>query len=296
MSAPSAIGRSLPRLDGGEKVSGLTRFAADIRVPGLLHCRLVLSPHAHARIVSIDGKAAAALPGVIGVFGGRDLPLHQPDPADRGRCPLALERALFVGHPVAAVVAESEAAAEDAAALVSVAYEELPAAVDPEAAMRPDAPRVREAGEGGSGEEALAMHGAAGESQAASPEAPNVASTVHFSRGDIARGLAEAEVVVERRYRTPMVHQGYLEPRAAVASLDPLGQLSVWTSTQALFHTRSEVAQALGLPEHRVRVTATPLGGGFGGKFVLLEPLAAALALALKRPGNSSPRPRRRGA
>ena len=109
MSAPSAIGRSLPRLDGGEKVSGLTRFAADLRLPGMLHCRLVLSPHAHARIVGIDGKAAAAVPGVIGVFGGRDLPLRHQDPTDRNRCPLALERVLFAGHPVAAVVAESEA-------------------------------------------------------------------------------------------------------------------------------------------------------------------------------------------
>jgi len=284
MSAPSAIGRSLPRLDGGEKVSGLTRFAADLRLPGMLHCRLVLSPHAHARIVRIDGKAAAALPGVIGVFGGRDLPLRDQDPTDRNRCPLALERALFAGHPVAAVVAESEALAEDAAALVTVEYEELPAAIDPEEAMRPEAPRVRAPGEGGSGEEALAMHGAGGERQSASPTAPNVVSTVHYSRGDVARGLAEADVVVERRYRTPMVHQGYLEPRAALASVDAMGQLCVWTSTQALFHTRSEVAEALGLPEHRVRVVATPLGGGFGGKFVLLEPLAAALAVALRRP------------
>ncbi len=128
------------------------------------------------------------------------------------------------------------------------------------------------------------MHGAGGERQSASPTAPNVVSTVHYSRGDVARGLAEADVVVERRYRTPMVHQGYLEPRAAVASVDAMGQLCVWTSTQALFHTRSEVAEALGLPEHRVRVVATPLGGGFGGKFVLLEPLAAALAVALRRP------------
>lgn len=284
MSAPSAIGRSLRRLDGGEKVTGLTRFAADLRLPGMLHCRLVLSPHAHARIVSVDGKAAAALPGVIGIFGGRDLQLRHPDPTDRNRCPLALERALFVGHPVAAVVAESEAMAEDAAALVRVVYEELPAAIDPEDAMRPDAPRVREAGEGGSGEAALAMHGAGGERESGGPTPPNVVSTVHYSRGDVTRGLAEAEVVVERRYRTHMVHQGYLEPRAAVASLDATGQLSIWTATQALFHTRSEVAEALGLPEHRVRVTATPLGGGFGGKFVLLEPLAAALALVLRRP------------
>ena len=285
MPTSSAIGRSLPRLDGGEKVSGLTRYAADIRLPGVLHARLVLSPHAHARILGIDGKAAAALPGVVGVFGGRDLPLAKPDPTDRGRCPLAIDRAVFTGHPVAAVVAETEAIAEDAAALVEVEYEALPASVDLLAAMRPDAPRVREPGEGASGEAALAAHGAAvGGERLAEATGPNVVSTQHFTRGDLAAGFAEADLVIERRYTTPMVHQGYLEPRAALASVDPLGTLTIWTSTQALFATRSEVAELLGLPEHRVRVVATPLGGGFGAKFVLLEPLAAALALTLKRP------------
>src|SRR5262245_51877902 len=160
MPTPPAIGRSLPRLDGGEKVSGLTRFAADIRIAGTLHARLVLSPHAHARIARIEGAAAAALPGVLGVFGGRDLGLADPDPTDRARAPLALDRVVFTGHPVAAVVAETEAIAEDAAALVEVEYEELPAAVDPEDAMRADAPRVQE-GDGASGEAALAAHGAA---------------------------------------------------------------------------------------------------------------------------------------
>lgn len=285
MPTSSVIGRSLPRLDGGEKVSGLTRYAADIRLPGMLHARLVLSPHAHARILGIDGKAAAALPGVVGVFGGRDLSLAKPDPTDRGRCPLAIDRAVFLGHPVAAVVAETEAIAEDAAALVEVEYEELPAAVDLLAAMRSDAPRVREPGEGASGEAALAAHGAAvGGQRLAETTGPNVVSTQHFTRGDLAAGFAEADLVIERRYTTPMVHQGYLEPRAALASVDPLGTLTIWTSTQALFATRSEVAELLGLPEHRVRVVATPLGGGFGAKFVLLEPLAAALTLTLKRP------------
>src|SRR5581483_2430592 len=102
--------------------------------------------------------------------------------------------------------------------------------------------------------------------------------------GDATRGLAEADVVVEHRFTTPMVHQGYLEPRAALAAVDPLGALTVWTATQALFFTRSEVAEVLGMPEHDVKIVATPMGGGFGAKFVLLEPLAAALARQLRRP------------
>ena len=285
MTSVSVIGQSVPRLDGREKATGATRYAGDLRLPGMLHARLVLSPHAHARIVSIDSGAAAAQPGVVGVFTGHDLPLVKADPTDRGRCPLAIGRVVFVGHPVAAVVAETEAQAEDAAQLVKVEYEVLPAAVDPLAAMRPDAPRVREPGAGGTSDEALAAHGAVVAGQGvAGPTAPNVASTTEFTRGDVERGLAEAAVVIERTYRTSMLHQGYLEPRAAVASVDPLGALLVWTSTQTLFHTRSQVAEAVGLPEHRVRVTATPLGGGFGAKFVLLEPLAAALALATRRP------------
>jgi CO/xanthine dehydrogenase Mo-binding subunit len=284
-AAARVIGQSLPRPDGGEKVAGLTRFAGDLRLPGMLHARLVLSPHAHARIVRIDGGRAARLPGVVAVLGGRDLPLAAPDPTDRTRGPLALDRALFQGHPVAAVLAQTEAQAEDAAELVRVDYEALPAAIDPEAAMRPDAPRVRDPGAGAAEGAELAMHGAAGGgARLREPTGPNVVSTCHFTRGDTAAGLRAADLILERRYRTSVVHQGYLEPQSAVAAVDPLGTLTVWASTQALFYTRSEVAEALGLPEHQVRVVATPLGGGFGGKFVLLEPLAAALALAVRRP------------
>jgi CO/xanthine dehydrogenase Mo-binding subunit len=284
MTQGSPIGRSVRRLDGGEKVTGVTRFAGDLQLPHMLHARLVLSPHAHARIARIDASQATGRPGVLGVFAAADLGLAGVDPAARSKSPLALDHALFVGHPVAAVVAETAAIAEDAAALVQVDYEPRPAALDPLTAMRQDAPRVRAAG-GAGGEAELAMHGAAtGGEQVREAVGPNVVSTQRFHRGDLARGFAVADVVIERRFETPMVHQGYLEPRAVVADVDPLGALTIWTATQALFFTRSEVCEALGLPEHRVRIVATPLGGGFGAKFVLLEPLAGALALRLRRP------------
>src|SRR5687768_2822114 len=284
MTTTSSIGRSLRRVDGAEKITGLTRFAADLVLPGMVHARLVLSPHAHARITRIDTKMAVAVPGVLGVFTAADLRLAKVDPTARSRSPLAEERALFAGQPVVAVVAETAAIAEDAAALVEVDYEALPAAVGVLDAMRKDAPRVR-AASGAGGEEELAMHGATGGgAKLAEDVGPNVVSTQHFSRGDLAKGFADADVVVERRYTTPMVHQGYLEPRAALAAVDPLGMLTVWTSTQALFFTRSEIAEVLGLSEHEVKVVATPMGGGFGAKFVLLEPLAAALARQLRRP------------
>jgi CO/xanthine dehydrogenase Mo-binding subunit len=284
MREGSSIGRSIRRLDGGEKVAGITRFAGDLQVPGMVHARLALSPHPHARVVRIDGRRAAAMPGVLGVFGAADLGLARPDPTARTRSPLAIDRALFVGHPVVAVVAETAALAEDAIGLVEVEYEPLPASIDVGEAMRRDAPRVR-AASGASGEAELGMHGAAtGGEQLHEDVGPNVVGTQRFHRGDPARGFAEAAVVVERRFATPMVHQGYLEPRAAVADVDPLGRLTVWAATQALFFTRSEVCEVLGLAEHQVRIVATPLGGGFGGKFVLLEPLAGALALRLRRP------------
>ena len=284
MSTSPIIGQSVRRVDGGEKVTGLTRFAGDVMPSRALHARLVTSPHPHARIVSIDTTAARAVPGVVGVFTGRDLPLARPDPTSRNRAPLALDEVFFNGHPVAAVVAETEAIAADAAALVAVQWEELPAVSDPLAALAPDAPRAGPAGAGDS-EEELSMHGAeAGAADETQPKGANVATTSRLQRGDADAGLRDADVIVERIYTTSMVHQGYLEPRAAVADVDPIGQITVWTSTQALFFTRAEVAAALGVPEHRVRVVAMPIGGGFGGKFVLLEPLAAALAVAVRRP------------
>jgi len=279
-----AIGRRLPRLDGPAKVTGLTRYAGDVQLPGMLHARLVLSPHPHARIRRVDARAAQALPGVVAVLTGRDLPLADPDPTNRNRTPLAMERAVFAGQPIAAVVAVTPAIAADGAAAVRIDYEELPAVIDARDAMRPDAPLVAEPGAKEDGE-ALAMHGAdEGGGPLNEPQPPNVASTVHFHRGDVEQGFQEADLVIERRYTTSMVHQGYLEPQAAVAEVDALGQVTVWASTQALFYARSEVAAALGVPEHRVRVVAMPIGGGFGGKYVLLEPLAAAMAMKLRRP------------
>jgi CO/xanthine dehydrogenase Mo-binding subunit len=285
MSELSILGRSVPRVDGADKVLGATRYAADLKLPAMAHARLVLSPHPHARIRGIDGSDARRVPGVLAVLGAGDLGLPRLDPTSRSRCPLAVDRVLFTGHPVAVVVAETEAAAEDAAQRVAVDYEPLPAVLDPLEAMRPDAPRVREATGGDAGQESLAAHGAAVGGEAVDEATgPNVVSTTRFARGDVEAGLAAAHVVLKRRYATPVVHQGYLEPRAAVASVDPAGSLTVWTATQALFATRSEVAEALGLPEHRVRIVATPIGGGFGAKFALLEPLVGALALRLGRP------------
>lgn len=285
MAAGTVLGARVRRIDGGEKITGLSRFTADLQMPGLLHARLVLSPHAHARVKRVDPSAALAQPGVVAVVTAAELAsLLKAAGGSRARDLLAGERVRYCGQPVAAVLAESEAAAEDALGLVAVDYEPLPAALDPLVAMQPGAPQVWETGLPGESAEAgmhATLEASTGE---AAPKPKNVASSVEHRGGDLEQGFAQAEVVVERTYRTPIVHQGYLEPHASVAALDPLGNLTLWTSTQALFYSRSEVAELLGLPEARVRVMPMPVGGGFGGKVVLLETLAAALAVKTGRP------------
>ncbi|MDP8924723.1 MAG: xanthine dehydrogenase family protein molybdopterin-binding subunit [Chloroflexota bacterium] len=284
-AASSIIGARLKRPEGGERVTGRTRFAADLSLPGLLHARLVLSPHTHARIARIDASAALAQPGVVSVATAETLaPYVKAAAHSRARALLARDEARFCGQPVAVVLAESEAAAEDALALVDVEYAELPAVLDAEAAFAPDAPAVWPEGLPGQNAEA-AGHGMESGSRAADESrSPNVAATERMDRGDVAAGFRDADVVVERTYHTQSVHQGYLEPHATLAATDPTGDLTIWSSTQGVFFPRDEVATVLGWPEARIKVVATPVGGGFGGKGVLLEPLVAVLAVAYGRP------------
>jgi CO/xanthine dehydrogenase Mo-binding subunit len=285
MTVETVLGARVRRVDGAEKITGLARFAADLQLPGMLHGRLLVSPHAHARIRRLDASAALAQPGVVAVVTGPDLqPLLKGAVSSRGRDLLAVGRVRFCGQPVAAVLAESAAAAEDALTLVEVEYEPLPAALDPEAALTPESPPVWESGSPGESAEA-GMHATIEASEQEAEVKPrNAAATLTHEGGDLAAGFAQAEVVLERTFRTAIVHQGYLEPHATMAAVDPLGNVTVWTSTQGVFYARSEVAELLGLPEAKVRVVPTTVGGGFGGKVVLLETLAAALALRQGRP------------
>jgi CO/xanthine dehydrogenase Mo-binding subunit len=285
----SFIGARLPRPDGPPKVTGEARYAADLAMPGMAHVRLLLSPYAHARIVSVERAAAAALPGVVGVYTAADLAPFVKSPASsRSRCLLADGEVRFCGEPVVAVVAESEAVAEDALALIDVEYQELPAVLSAEAALAPDAAAVWPEGLPGVGAEA-AGHGveATGDSGDAADELngrPNVAAAERMARGDVAAGLAEADIVIRRSYRTPIVHQGYIEPHATLAAPEPGGGLTVWSSTQGVFLPREETARVLGWTDSRIRLVPMTVGGGFGGKGVLLEPLAGVLAVMLNRP------------
>src|SRR5262245_32733017 len=280
------VGLSIPRPDSPEKVTGQVQYVADLQPRGLLHAKLLRSPHAHARILKIDASRARALPGVRAVLTAADIPELKHKPPTRTHAMLAIDRAVFAGQPVAAVAADELAIAEEALDLIEVQYEVLPAAIDPIAAMKPGAPPVAELGTEADRSEALAHSGVAlAGTEAAPAKAANVAQQAHLHRGDVAKGLAESDLVLEQTYRVPMVHQGYLEAHAVLAQWDTTGVLTLWASTQGSFNTRSETADVLGIPENRIRVIPMECGGGFGGKIrALCEPITALLARAAGRP------------
>jgi CO/xanthine dehydrogenase Mo-binding subunit len=278
------VGRRTKRADAPERLTGRLRFTNDLLLPGALHVRFVRSPHAAARIVSIDAKAALQIPGVHAVLTAKDLPVPDIQSAVESRkIMLALDSVLYAGQPVAAVLADSEAIAEDGVEAVNVEYEPTQPAVDILEAMAMDAPAVRPKRE--QDESELAIHGAATGGQAVDePAGPNVTNRIQFKRGDVDAGFADAKVVLEREFKTAWVHQGYMEPQSCTAGTDPHGNLIVYASTQGMFFVREQVARTLGMPDHAVKVEAMPVGGGFGGKVGLVEPTVAALALAAGRP------------
>jgi CO/xanthine dehydrogenase Mo-binding subunit len=279
------IGVARPRPDSEPKVRGRARFGADLQETGLLHGRLVLSYAAHARIVSIDRTEALAVPGVVAVLTAADLPIPVRGDARHFK-PLAQEEVVFAGQPVALVVAETAAAAEDGAEAVQVDLESLPAAVDLEAAIAPGAPPAKLQRSEAGGPDLGAAHTTVSGGEAADDEelSANVVQRLRFREGDADAALAASDAVVGGRFDAPWLYQAYLEPQTATASVEPDGGLVVWTSTQGAFHTRAQLAKAFDLPLGQVRVVPTTLGGGFGGKVVVIEPLACAAALVLRRP------------
>jgi len=253
---PVMVGTSLPRQDGPDKITGRVRYAGDQVLPGMLYARLVLSPYAHARILKIDTSFALTVPGVVAVFTAEMLGMAQADTLSRAQSPLAVHEVLWCGHPVAIVVGETEASAEDGATAVEVDYEPLPAVIDPETIMKADSSLEK-----------------------SSSQIPPLKT------GDIESGLREAEVVVECSYRTHPVHQSYMEPQSVTVAPSSSGhQLVIWPSTQGMFNVRSAVANALKMPERQIRVEPVPIGGGFGGKETLIEPLVATVASHLRKP------------
>jgi CO/xanthine dehydrogenase Mo-binding subunit len=270
------VGTRPPRPDGVDKVTGRARFGADLYMANMLVGRVLRSPHAHARIRSIDTSKALALQGVKAVVTAgdlRDLPSEfipagemMVNYRDMTRNIMAREKALYEGHAVAAVAATTEAVAEQALGLIDVDYEVLPHVIDVAEAMAPGAPLLHDN-----------MYTIGADPKPAQPS--NVAKRVEFNLGDIAAGFAKADIVIEREFTTAPVHQGYIEPHACVASVSEDGQAELWCTTQGQFIVRSFCAKLLGMDLAKLRVTPSEIGGGFGGKTVVyLEPLALALS------------------
>ena len=277
----SVIGQGTRRLEGREKATGATRFTADLELAGLLHVQLVLSHLPSATIRGIDTAAARAMPGVVAVVTGAELPDVNVSSQDK---PLAVDRVFYVGQPVVAIVAETESAAWDAAALVEVDYEPLPSTVDPVEAMREGATAVLDADEAADSDDA-SMHGAATDSEATPVKRPpNVSAVATQKRGDADAALKAADVNVKGTYRLAGVHHAAMEPHVAIARPEPDGGMTIWAPTQGPFHVRDAVATVLGVRPHKVRVIPMPVGGGFGGKVTLLETLLTLLARQIGRP------------
>ncbi len=285
MSEFAAIGHPKRIVDGKAKVLGMAQYLPDLDMPGLLHARFVPSTYAHANISNIDASAALAVPGVAAVLTHRDLP--DIAPSSRNRLLLARDRVIFVGQPIALVLADSETAAADGADLVIVDYEPLPVAMSFDEAVAENAPLVWPEGIPKGAEDA-GEHGAGaggGDSEEEDDTPSNLASESTIARGDLEAGFAEADVIVEHIYTSPMVHQSSIETHGTLAQPDPLtGGMNVWTSTQDPYGGRSTIADILGIDESLVRVKGTVVGGGFGAKFTVYEPLVVLAAKAMNRP------------
>ncbi|MFQ5762675.1 MAG: xanthine dehydrogenase family protein molybdopterin-binding subunit, partial [Candidatus Bathyarchaeia archaeon] len=255
----NVVGRSVPRIDGLNKVLGRACFIDDMEFPNMLYAKLLRSKHAHARILKVDTSRAEATRGVRGVLTSRDVPVNFHCISFKDQPLLASDKVRYLGDPVACVAAESEDVAEEALALIDVQYEPLPAVFDAHEAMKPDAPRVH--------------------------DRPNLYFHRKIRFGDVEKGFEESDSTFEDEFSTQRIEQCHIEPHGAIGSVDASGRVTVWTPAQSLPLVHSQLARVLGLPTSAVRILQTTLGGGFGGKTDLsVEPYVALLAMKTRRP------------
>ena len=276
------IGTRPVRHDGADKVTGRAKYGADFQATDLLHAKFVRSPHAHARIVSIDTSAAESMDGVHAVVTGADLPEAPDEVIALGEGAanlrylranvLAEDKALYKGHAIAAVAAATPHIAEEAASKIVVEYEALDSALTAPEGMEDDAPilheslRTDEMGEMGDGPTNIAQH-------------------FRQVKGDVEKGFADADLVIEREFDTATVHQGYIEPQVSTGLWNSDGRITIWCSTQGSFSARDEIAKILDVPESRIKVVPMEIGGGFGGKIpAYLDPTVAVLSKKSGRP------------
>ena len=253
------VGHSVARVDGVEKVTGKAKFVGDLIIPGMLHGKILRSTYPHARVRSIDASNAESLSGVVAVLTAADI--ADLNPIYNGRPVIAMNKVHYVGEPVAAVAALDLPTAEEASALIEVDYEELPAVVGMDAAIRKDAPLIHE--EKGS----------------------NIGTHEKVERGNIDEGFAQSDVIVEDTFTFPMVYHYAMEPHSVIAQYDGDDEITVWSSAQHPFQVRGDISRLFKVPPSKVRMIINYLGGGYGSKsYTKFEPLAVALARKAKSP------------
>ena len=279
MSEYAVLGKRVTRVDALEKVTGAAQYGGDVHLPGMLHGKFVRSAHPHAKILNIDTSEAEKLPGVRAIV--------TQDDVESGRRVFATDKVLYLGEPIAAVAATDPDIAEEAADLIKIDYEVLPAVQDVMEAIEPDAPRLHsDDTKDGPARRAIRAdlrklerdkseedHSAEIAELNAQLEATeddvyyNISAETHSAAGDVEQGFAESDLVVEDTYVIPRVHQTYMEPHVSVADVESTGKVTVWASTQGPFAIRSGIAGTLGIPLNQINVVATTMGGGFGGRF-----------------------------
>ena len=276
------VGTRPVRHDGADKVTGRALYGADVLLPGTLHAAILRSPHAHARIRSIDTSAAECMEGVLALVTADDLPPAEDKIVDVGEGNtrlayvhaniLASGKALYQGHAVAGVAATSPHVAEEAASAIKVEYEVLPSSMTAPEAMRSEAELLHDD-----------LHTKQFGERSQAPS--NVAEHIRWTKGDVEEGFTNSDVVVERTFDTATVHQGYIEPHNVTALWNHDGRLHIWCSTQGAFVVRDVTSKILEIPVSSIKVTPMEIGGGFGGKIpVYLEPVAALLSKKTGRP------------
>jgi CO/xanthine dehydrogenase Mo-binding subunit len=266
----NTVGKSVPRVDARGKVTGEALYSGDLTLPDMLHMKILFAERAHARVLSIDISKAETAPGVVAVYTARDIPVNeyglqwqdQPVLCGPGSPKPGTDVVRFVGDQVAVVVAETEAQAAAARKLIQVEYEDLPAVLDPVEAMKPDSPRV---------------HEHIGDS--------NICVHYKIRKGRVEEGFAQADVIVESEYRTPVQEHAYLQPEAGLAYLDDEGRITIACGGQWTHEDRHQVAHALGMTDEEIRVLYPAVGGAFGGREDMSVQIVLALAvLKLRKP------------
>ena len=268
------VGTNPIKHDGPDKVVGRAKFGADLILPGMLFGKILRSPHPHAVLKSIDTSKAEALPGVKSVVTHLDFP-ELPQGTQWGnlsRNIMAREKVFYEGHAVAAVAATSESIAKKALKLIDTEYEVLPHVIDPIEAMKPDAPILHDH---------LRTKGVEG----AEDKPTNVVERLDLAMGDVEKGFAEADVIIEREFDSQPMHQGYIEPQGCVASYGGDGGIEVWCCNQGTHAYRDQMAAILETDSSKIRVSQSEMGGGFGGKVgFYIEPVAVVLSRKARRP------------